>query len=224
MMTEPNGVSLSQFSSGIANSAAELAVSLRKIDKKHDLKRDDALATAFPAGGKRRHKSIERYISQFIAQVTRNGKLTGLPADLKLIAKTDGAEDLIVLTDAGWEFAILQNPILDGTDMEPPPNLTQEEKDYLINHILRKVPIERSTYSAILECVLSGSDSPTLIDAALKGTVPREKLQNLSESFLSSQRSGAISRMVDLGIVARERDGIYVKYSLTPTSELFNKK
>jgi Arc/MetJ-type ribon-helix-helix transcriptional regulator len=221
MLTEPQGISLSKFSNKIANSAAELAKSLRKIDKKFNNKHDDALSTAFPADGKRKHKSIERYISQFIAQMTREGKLTGLLADLKLITKANSTGDFIQLTQPGWDFAVLPNQILDGTDSEPPKNLSAEEKEFLITHIYDKVPVERAAYSAILECILSGLNSPTLIDEVMKAGVTKDKLESVSKAFLSTQRSGAISRMADLGLVERNRDGVYVKYIVTPASELF---
>jgi hypothetical protein len=224
MRDETNGVSLSKCSSMIANSAAELAQSLRKIDRKFNLKRDEALATAFPVSGKRRHKSIERYISQFIAQTTREGKLTGLPADYKFITKINDGNDRIILTDAGWKFAVLQNPVLDGSDDEPPTSLSQQEREFLIKHILQSVPVEEAAFNAIVGFIISGSNTPTLLDKSLTATLPERKLEKLSKSFFSSQRSGTISRMVDLGIVARERHGVYVEYSLTPTSDLFNTK
>jgi len=221
MMEESHAISLSQYSNTIATSAAMLAQKLRRIDKKYNLKRDVALSTAFPTAGKRKHKSIERFISQFIAQTTREGNLTGLLADLKLIRKIPDTTDSIVLTDPGWVLATLSNPILDGSDSEPPNNLSEGEKEYLINHIITKVPVERAAFKAILDCILAGSNTPTLIDEALRETIPEDKVDNFSESFLSSQRSGAISRMADLDIVRRERDGIFVKYSITPTSDVF---
>lgn len=220
MMTEGSGVQLKHFASRIADSAASLAVELRRVDKKHGLKRDEALATAFPAPGKRRHKSVDRFISQFIAQTTRQGRLTGLPADLKLITKVEGLDDLITLTEAGWEFAALSNPILDDDRSLPTEKLSQEERDYLLNHILRSVPVESAAFLEILEFIHAGSDTPVSIDKALKNTLSKEKIEKFSDSFLSSQRSGAISRMVDLHLVVRVRDGIRVRYSATKSSEV----
>ena len=97
-------------------------------------------------------------------------------------------------------------------------------REFLIKHILQNVPVEKVAFAALVGFIISGSNTPAHLDKSLTATLPNSKLEKLSKSFFSSQRSGAISRMVDLGIVNRERDGVYVKYSLTPTSDLFKMK
>jgi hypothetical protein len=48
-----------------------------------------------------------------------------------------------------------------------------------------------------------------------------DKEKTLSESFLASQRSGAISRMEDLRLVLRVRDGVRVFYDVTDIGERY---
>jgi hypothetical protein len=51
-----------------------------------------------------------------------------------------------------------------------------------------------------------------------------EKPNEITETFLTTQRTGAISRMVDLGLVAREKTGLRVTYVLTAQAKNFIKK
>ncbi|MFV2043985.1 MAG: hypothetical protein ACC700_12225 [Anaerolineales bacterium] len=222
--SDPDGLLLDKVSPDIAKSAAELGAVLRSIDNRYGLKRGDALATAFPSEGKRKHSSLDRYVSQFIGQITRDGRLTGLPADLKLLDKPARESELVILTEAGWEFALLKNPVLDKLNDDLPSSLSQEERDYLINHISSKVPVEKAAYTAIVESIRSGFNTPTQLDDALRSTMSNEKLVAFGKSFLSSQRSGAVSRMADLGILERERDGAHVKYTTLPSSDQFVEK
>jgi hypothetical protein len=61
--------------------------------------------------------------------------------------------------------------------------------------------------------------APEQLDAALREFVSQERRDDLKPAFLSSQRSGAISRMSDLGLVSRVRDGVKVSYALTGQAE-----
>ena len=49
--------------------------------------------------------------------------------------------------------------------------------------------------------------------------LPKE--DDITKTFLSTQRTGAISRMVDLGLVAREKSGLRVTYLVTQPGQDF---
>jgi hypothetical protein len=55
----------------------------------------------------------------------------------------------------------------------------------------------------------------------MKAFVAEDRIEKLSQSFLASQRSGAVSRMSDLNLVSRVRDGIRVSYVLTDEGTAF---
>lgn len=85
----------------------------------------------------------------------------------------------------------------------------------------------RFSPSAILEAVAAQKKTPEKIDKALKAYVDDSRAQELSKSFFASQRTGAISRMNDLGLIVRERDkddGVSVKYVLTKRGREFLKQ
>jgi DNA-binding transcriptional ArsR family regulator len=154
-------------------------------------------------------------MSQFIGQTNSDGRLTGLLADLRFVQMLEETEDRIILTEQGWRFAALSNPVLDGSFGDHRDGLSGDEVSYLIHHIVDFVPEERSAYKTLLKHIREGSDTPRKLDLHLKSSLSRQKKGDLSDSFLSSQRSAAISRMVELGLVKREREGVYVRYLST---------
>jgi hypothetical protein len=136
--------------------------------------------------------------------------------DFKLInILVKNSENLIVPTKAAWEFAALTNPVLDSADDSSASKFSAEEKAMLLDHIASSVPVEAFAYHAILETIRNGDNTPGKIDAVLKSFVSADRAQELSQSFLASQRSGAVSRMSDLGLVERRRVGIRVSYAVT---------
>ena len=67
----------------------------------------------------------------------------------------------------------------------------------------------------------NGQISPEQIDAALKSYLDEDRAGDLSQSFLASQRSGAVSRMSDLGLIERRREGVRVSYAATADGQAF---
>jgi hypothetical protein len=217
----PNGVDLSSTASAIASQATILGDYLTNLDEVRDHNREDAVSTAFPTSGENASKSQMRYANQFVASINKRGQISGLLVSLKLINLTLGKNDRILLTEPGWEFARLLNPILDKKETPNSRNFNDEEIQFLINHISNNVPTEDFAYRTILTIIEKGINSPLDIDGILSQQVPLSKNRSLSQSFLSSQRSGAISRMTDLGLLERERDGIRMFYKITEWGRMY---
>jgi len=207
----------------ISEAAVELGDFLKGHDESNELKRGSALATAFPTSGDGQEKSRRRYANQFVAGTNKHGQLTGLLFDLKLINHADKAKSRLMLTQPGWEFAKLQNPVLDRAQEEPTQKFNEREQRLLLNHISLSVPMEDYAYRTILGIVSDGIDTPSEIDAELRDRAPisESKKGELSDSFLSSQRSGAVSRMEDLGLVDRVRNGIRISYAITEMGQQY---
>lgn len=208
--------------SEIAQAAAHLGDELRRHDEAMGFSRDDRFATAFPEPGPNGDKSRQRFASQFVGYADQDGNVSGLPSGLKLIAAIPGAEEpSIGLTNAGWRFARLGNPALDALKERPTNRLSQEEAQFLIEHIIEHVPRERAAYCALLRAISNGHQTPSELDELAIDLASPGASERLSESFFSTQRSGAVSRMVDMGLVVRTRKGPRVIYDLTPTSMSF---
>jgi hypothetical protein len=170
--------------------------------------------------GRAGEKSRVRYANQFVVYQNGKGELSGLMADFKLLdVEPRGKAVVLVPTTAAWEFARLPNPVLDEGAAKIPEKFSSEERLFLIDHILKSVPAEAFAYKIILDAVRQGHTSPDRLDSVLKGYLGEDRAKKLSQSFLSSQRSGAISRMADIGLVERRRDGVRVSYVLTQAGE-----
>jgi hypothetical protein len=221
LTNEPSGVPLTVATAEISQQAAILGDFLRRLDQKNGILRDEALATAFPMTGVLAEKSRLRYANQFVAFVSNKGQVFSLMLDLKLINHTSDDVPRLLLTEAGWRFATLANPVLDSFQEEPTQKFTTEEIAFLLEHITDAVPTESFAYQAILVAIEGGADTPDSLDSALSKYVSEDKKESLSQSFLSTQRSGAVSRMTDLGLVARKRVGVCVWFVLTDKGREF---
>lgn len=213
----PTGAVVEETSRSIANHAAELGGYLQGIDRKFDRTRDDMLSTAFP-GRLDPDKGRIRYANQFVAGVTKQGVITGLLVDLGLLNALGSNGAKIALTEAGWKFALMPNPVLDNQGENPSAKFSREERSFLAAHIASSVPVERSAYLQILGAIHDGNDNPEKLRVAFN-RVEKETAKN--KLFFATQRAGALSRMADLGFLRRDRDGIRVKYAITEEGAAF---
>jgi hypothetical protein len=218
-LAAPTGVSLGDASRAIARDAVKLGQFLQRIDKERSASKDDALATAFPINGKDPEKGLIRYSQHFVGMHSGARQVTGFLADLRLIKSTYDPLERVLLTEAALHFALLPNPALDGlsgeqSDLDTSLKFTGEEQSFLLQHIESSVPTERLAYKAIVNAVSSGANSPEKVDAWLTSHIDTSETA-ISPGFVATQRSGAISRMADLGLIARRREGLRVTYALT---------
>ena len=207
----PAGVEAGEVARLVANYAGELGASLQAIDKKFNRQRDEMLSTAFP-GRTDPDKGRIRYANQFVVGVTKQGQLTGLVVDLGLINKLSPDSRKIALTEAGWKFALMPNPVLDSREENPNAKLSPEERTFLAAHIASNVVVERSAYLQVLSAIHSGHDNPEKLRAAFS-EIEKETAKN--KLYFSTQRAGAISRMADLALLRRDRYGTRVSYAIT---------
>jgi Arc/MetJ-type ribon-helix-helix transcriptional regulator len=212
------GISISDAGPRIAREAAGLGDYLRQLDVRSGAIREEALATAFPSMSEDSDKSRLRYANQFMANINTQSQLSGLLVDLKLINHVRGKEPLLLLTEPGLQFAKLYNPILDEpmrSNGMPRPKFSDEEVRFLLNHIKDYVPVEDFAFRTILSALKAGINTPEAMDENLAALLPTGK-KKVSDAFVTTQRSGVISRMSDLDMVLRRRDGIRVQYEATP--------
>lgn len=218
---EPKGVYCDAAANRLADEAVILGDLLVQCDGQHDTDRDRALSTAFPSSADHSGKARVRYANQFVASVNKHGQVSGALIDFKFINYKPGRNPRLSLTDKGWEFALMRNPILDGSCQADSVKFSEEEVSFFLDHIVSNVRAEDFAYCAILQAISDGANTPELLDKVLRESVPEERSQRVTSSFLSSQRSGAISRMSDLGLVERVREGVRVTYLATEFGRSF---
>lgn len=217
----PDGEPLEETAPRIAEVAALLGDWLADHDRRHQIGRDDALATAFPRSGPDAEKSRARYANQFVGSVNSQGVLSGLLRDYRLAGLAPGNDPRLLPTKQGVNLAQLANPILDGCQREPTQRFSAEETKFLLEHIRSFVPVEAFAFRTLLRAIADAADTPDKLDEALRVFVPIDSNRSLSPSFLTSQRSGALSRMADLDLIARVRKGVKVSYAITEQGQIF---
>jgi hypothetical protein len=205
----PAGFDLDKTSMRVAASAVKLGEYLAEIDRRHGLARDEALAVGFPSNGENSDRSRLRFATQFVGTLT-NGRPGGMLWELRLASP--GSSGKFNLTKSGWQFAMLRNPALDEGRGE---RLSREEIEYLLLHIRREVPIEHSAYLLILNGVADGADTPEKLDHLCKQHISSDRKDDLSDAFITTQRTGAVSRLNELGLIGRRREGNRVNYFVT---------
>jgi hypothetical protein len=207
---------LTKAASEIASEAVRLGDYLRHIDRVSEIHRDDALSFAFPyTDSPNGDKSRLRYANQFVASFTKQGTLAGLPIELKLANRDHSRNPQLLLTEAGWRFALMTNPILDFRKDGTQPRFSDDEVGFMIDHIRAHVPAEAFAFGAVLMAVMDGANTPEKLDDALQKYLPKRNDKPFTRAFLTTQRAGVVSRMIDLGLLQRLRDGINVTYAAT---------
>jgi hypothetical protein len=206
---------LDEIAPRLSELAAWVGEHLRTLDERMQLHRDHALSIAFPEPGERGAKGRLRYQSHFVGQMVK-GEQKGMLAGLKLVAmEVKRNRPLILLTPAGWEFARLENPVLDGGDVDRPQSFSSQEIDYLLRHICEHVPAERFAYRLILSLISNGKNVPDAINKALGQYTGAGRSVGDMDTFLSTHRGGVLGRAKDLQLIERERLGTSFRYHLS---------
>jgi len=218
------GLAIEETTLLVAKEALKLSESLMQLDVRYGIPRDDSFSTAFPHPEKNPQKGCLRFANQFVAGVTKEGQLWGLLFELKLINAVQGKITHFTLTEPGWEFALLCNPVFDRNKEMPQGKFSDEEIGFLIKHIKTHVPVEDFAYRTILAAIIKGANTPQTLDEHLSKFIQEDAKNSVSKSFASTQRSGAISRMADLGLVSRKREGARVTYVMTERGVVYLQK
>ena len=209
-------IKASDAAEAVASAAFSLATVLRQADVASHRRRDEAFAAAFPSSKLGDDKSRQRFMEQFVF-ATGSFATSSFPQLLGFL-RLEGAS--VRLTRAGREFGECANPLLDGNLLQSAEKFSTEELEFLRRHIRGTVPSERSALTAVLRAVRDGAKNPDAVDTYLRQLFP-EAASDLTEPFLATQRTGAISRAVELKLLRRDRQGIRVSYVLEQPGEAF---
>src|ERR1043166_5000769 len=233
------GVVLGEAIKTISQAAWELGDYLYELDQQASRQREDAFAAAFPTTASNGAGSRIRFANQFVGDLRqpkraegqpKETKFNGFPSALKFLVCSDGKNPLLELTTAGAEFALLRNPIFDAGQEQAACKFSAAEIEFLLAHITRSVPEEASAYFSIIDAVAHGANTPDKVDEFLckrfdlQVVANAENPDEITQTFLTTQRTGAISRMVDLGLLARKKACLRVTYLATRTGERFQRQ
>jgi Arc/MetJ-type ribon-helix-helix transcriptional regulator len=210
----PDKTAFNKISSEVAR---DFGLFLEKQDSKFNKLRDEKLSTGFPIG-KIKEKSQDRFWSQFVGYQRNNGTLTGGLFDFSLanITNNDNGKYNIGLNPQGLALAKLPNPVIDYQEYEN--SLSDGEIEFFLNHIHSYVPGEASLYKILLglfnEGVIRREDINNKLSDFVIGS-------GWSKGLISTQRSGAISRMFEMNLISKKRKGLEVRYLITNKGKSF---
>lgn len=197
--------------------ARTLGRRLLLTDRSRKTGRGAKLATGLPI--RRGEKSLDRFKNMFVGTMSSQGKVDGFPATLGFVSlQRVGGRPEVSLTAAGFKFANLKNPILDGGISEAEGTLSDAESDFFMMHIHRVLPREWELCHRIIENIPDGSDTPATVDEIILKSVP-----GLNHSMVAPTRAGIISRLDELRLVQRRQEGLRTSYALTKRGESFLK-
>jgi len=189
---------------------------LKSIDDASGSSRGSEVATGFPTD----EKSRERFVTQFVGS-SRKKELSGAIFDMGFanISSFMGfALDEVRFTPQGWDFAMLPNPLLDGMEgWKTGKRFSDNEISFLLNHFKSNVKSEWNFKIEIMELIGSGMNRPQSLEEAIIESHGWEKAQ------ASVRKNGVLSRMQELELIDRTKEGREVTYHLTESGkELLN--
>ena len=218
MCEHHSGITVNDAANKISYAACELGDYLRMLDSRHARRREDSVSAAFPSTTHSGGESRLRYGNQFVGAL-KQGKLIGLPAALRFVAHDSAKDPNLRLTKAGAHFAGLRNPVLDpGLSGD---KFSDDEIRFLLQHIQSCVPEEVSAFVAVIDAINDGANTPDKMDAFLRARFGLKDETAMTATFLTTQRTGAIARLADLGLVYREKAGLRVTYSVSHPGKCF---
>jgi len=205
---------LERLAPRIGEAASALGSALEAVDAAAGRRRDDVLATGLPRNGN--VASMDRFLSQYLARTTRGGDI--YPGAVKQYALVAFDGETPALTEAGFAFGGLANPILDApAGSKPSDSLSDAEREVLIHHVLKFVPAERDDLALVLGTIRGGAATPDELMVAVRSSFPND----WSEVMARTHLSGVVARAADLGVLKREWEGRRVTYKLTSSARTF---
>jgi hypothetical protein len=205
-MTEGKWSKYDTFSDRLADDAATIGSLLERWDIEKGRKRDELLSTGLPRKGN--SASRDRFLSQFVARVTRGGEI--YPGAICQYHLARFRNSTLLLTDRGMAFSALKNPILDEQNAKTACTLAPAESEFLTRQILEWVPAEREDMRVVLQAVLAGKVTPTDLTEAVRSHFPAA----WTESVFQTHLSGLIARLGELRLVRRSWQGRNVRYEV----------
>lgn len=192
----------------LAPDAAVLGSWLERRDGDSGRKRDEMLGTGLPRKGNL--QSCDRYLTQFIARVTRsNAVYPGAISDYGLACIS---REKVMLSAPGLELALFENPILDGDTATT--TLSGDERAFLLRHISDQVSSEKNDFRVVLQAINSGSSRPAQLMTASRSQFPPE----WTDVVFRTHVYGVLGRLSELGVITKQWQGRTVEYEVADSA------
>ena len=176
------------------------------------------IAVGFPESS---DKAKERFVAQFVGS-KRKKQLSGALIEMGFVNLPKFftfTVDEVHFTPEGWKFVMMPNPILDNPTqgwmeyVKSGKRFSDQEIEFLLMHFEKNVPAEWEHLKNIANSIKKGDNRPKLLEEKLISIYGWESTK------VSQMRNGAVSRMEELSLLSREKQGREVTYNLTKLGE-----
>jgi Arc/MetJ-type ribon-helix-helix transcriptional regulator len=209
-------VVLDEFRDHVAEIIKPLRDAIVDWEARNDIKKKNRKSTGLPKNDvKNPEYSMKRYLDHFVGKI-RKRDLTpkSFPHTLGFISydPIDEQKTFVQLTPAGERFLRQGNPILsEGPDA---PALSIEEQEFIVTHLDSTLPAEYRLMEFVYDTIAdNGNNTYTnCLNDFTEYLIEHGDFDgDASEKRIRSHISGALSRMVELGILDRgSKRGVYL--------------
>ena len=210
---------LRDFTEKVTKVALPFRHQLAKLDRSDRRSFGELLSASFPTHDE---KSVKRFVNHYMLYLrTSDMALLGMMPELKLInvISDESRVARIGLTNFGSQFALLQNPAI---DLNKPQALSDDEIDFLLNHIADNIPAEFEHMTVALKAIKEGKKTRDELNTFLKEYYSNyHKGTEWSGTVVNTMRSGLMGRLNELGLVRRQKHGKNIRYDVTDTGEKY---
>lgn len=210
-------VNLISFQDTASDIAREIGLKLLKYESEIERPHGEKLSAGLPIG-KSEFKTKLRFKNQFIGYMNKNGFIEGAIGALSFVnMKRDSKGDTFIgLTEPGRQFASIANPILDTNTEKPDTVFSDDEINFYLKHIQIYLPKEVEIIKFVMDNIYQGINKPDALTTKIK-----EWNNDWSDDVANTMRSGIISRLFDLRLIQKEKEGLFVTYHLTKEGEQY---
>ncbi len=207
-------VPLGELQEKSAEIAREMGRLILRKDRLLGRKRGTIISAALPIG-RDQDKAKIRFKNQFVGFLSKS-RVEGAAPTLKFLDIIRNDKNVVQagVTDLGLRFATLSNPIIDRDDYSTA--FSPEEVDFLLDHIALEVPGEAKLVRLVLGGVKRGVATPEELNDLV-----RSYNSDWNESEAIAMRSGVVSRVAELGLLERRKDGVKVTYLLNELGDKY---
>ena len=196
-------VKLIEFQNKCSRSASKMKQILKQSDEQAGRIWGEGFSAGLPED---EEKSWSRFIHHFIGYADTQGNQVGSISDIGFIVIDNGC---VALSPHGLAFAKINNPILDNNPLSP-ILFSQEEQEFLINHLKSNIPIEWNGVQTVIRWIESGMNTPDTLTAKFS-TLDSKWTEKMANTY----RTGMLARMFDLGFITRKKIGVNANYVVT---------
>ncbi len=209
LLATKQSMELNEFLEIAANEAGAIGNKIREHEKANNKMRDEKISAALPSLDE---KSLNRYKFQFMVYLRKDGLMDGAMSLMRFCnIYEEKKKKMIGITEAGLKFSLINNSVLDNNDFSM--SLNEEESLFYINHIKENVKGEYEAIKWMLAKINSGNNTRELLNTEIEKTY--KDVWDATEAVINTQRAGITARVFELGLIEKEKDGIYVKYGVS---------